>query len=457
MPRRASPKTALTHLLDESSSPVYVMDGQGQIIYCNRAVAEWTGVAADKLIGRQVVYHSADEPNSLPGVAAGLCPPPDSLAGRVREGHVSCQTQEGRIVYRRGRFEPLADTDAALEPAGVLAVLSASDLPADEIAKQLAPDAESDLLHAAICRFRRLQAEQCDPAALVGVSNAMRTIRRQVEMAASTNGPVTIIGPPGSGRERIAKAIHYHPPYNANQQLKFAAYDGAALGQEELRWTIESMRDDTRASRIDTLLIRNVDLAEPSVQRQLLSLLSVGQGGPRVVVTASGDLRDRADADPFDVELATALAVLVIKLPPLHERREDLPLLAQFFVEERNRGSERQLGGLTREAVEMLALYTWPRGLDELREVIFAAHDQTTQSQITAADLPTVLHHAVAAAALPEREDEPIILDDFLSQIERELIERALRQTDGNKTRAAKLLGVNRPRFYRRLAQLGLD
>jgi DNA-binding NtrC family response regulator len=138
------------------------------------------------------------------------------------------------------------------------------------------------------------------------------------------------------------------------------------------------------------------------------------------------------------------------------DRLEDLPILAQCFLEACNQGRAKQVGSVRPEALDLLALYSWPGELDELREVIVAAHRAATTSEITPRDLPAVIHHAANAAAMVRRQPERIVLDELLAKIERELIERALAQSGGNKTEAAALLGMTRPRLYRRLVQLGL-
>jgi DNA-binding NtrC family response regulator len=101
-------------------------------------------------------------------------------------------------------------------------------------------------------------------------------------------------------------------------------------------------------------------------------------------------------------------------------------------------------------------LYSWPGELDELKEVITIAHGAATTSAIGPADLPALIHHAAKAAATPRRPRERIVIDELLTNIEREAIVRALDQAGGNKSEAAELLGLTRPRLYRRLEQLGL-
>ena len=108
------------------------------------------------------------------------------------------------------------------------------------------------------------------------------------------------------------------------------------------------------------------------------------------------------------------------------------------------------------DALDSLALYSWPGELDQLRETIEAAHAACKSHEISAADLPPTLHHAFQAATHVRPQPERIVLDELLAKIEKEVIERALTQAGGNKSEAATLLGMTRPRLYRRLVQLGL-
>jgi DNA-binding NtrC family response regulator len=156
-------------------------------------------------------------------------------------------------------------------------------------------------------------------------------------------------------------------------------------------------------------------------------------------------------------QLWQALSTVTIELPRLSERIEDLPILAQSFLEERNRGRAKQIGAIRPDALDLLALYSWPGELKELEEVLAAAHAACTGQTITPIDLPPIVHHASKTASLARPAPlERIVLDEFMATVERELIERAMRQVSGNKTAAAELLGMTRPRLYRRLVQLGL-
>jgi hypothetical protein len=158
----------------------------------------------------------------------------------------------------------------------------------------------------------------------------------------------------------------------------------------------------------------------------------------------------------IDNALLSAISTITIDLPPLANRLEDLPMLAQYFLEGCNHGSSKQVGSFRPDAFDLLALYNWPGELDQLREAIAVAHRTTVSHEISMADLPRIVHHASGAAKRGRRDPERIVLDELLATIEKEAIVRALAQSGGNKSQAATLLGMTRPRLYRRLVQLGM-
>jgi DNA-binding NtrC family response regulator len=120
-------------------------------------------------------------------------------------------------------------------------------------------------------------------------------------------------------------------------------------------------------------------------------------------------------------------------------------------------GRAPQLQGFTPEALDQLAAYSWPGNIDELSGLVHEACRAAEGRLVTPRDLPQRIYLAAAAERRPRRGDESIDLGSFLAGVELELIQRALRRAKGNKTKAAKLLGLTRPRLYRRMVQLGLE
>lgn len=469
----ASPKdlmstavAGLAQLLDASGRPIYAVDGDRRIAYCNASLAAWLGTERSQIVGRFVEYHSVPagtgESSHKPAkLLTDLCPPPVALAGKQCSGTVATVARDGRLVHRRADFLPLVDGEADAA-AGVLVLLASVDLLPHELSAEVAEEATPDELHRAIRRFRQTQSEEYAIESLLGTSSVTEKVRAQVAAAATGRASVLVRGRRGSGRAHVARAIHYH---SARPTDRLLPLDCQAATEDIFRRLLDSIRDSGRGDRRTTLLLLNLDQLSPSIQPHLLGAIKDVSQAARVICTiaypmdeTNGEDAESADATGrLDPRLLDAVSTITIDLPRLTDRSADLPLLAQSFLEARNRGGEKQIGSLRPDALDTLALYRWPGELDELRDIIAAAHVVCTGQQITPADLPAVVHHAAKTAALVRRmPPERIVLDELLASIEREIIERALAEAGGNKTAAAQLLGMTRPRLYRRLVQLGL-
>jgi DNA-binding NtrC family response regulator len=235
--------------------------------------------------------------------------------------------------------------------------------------------------------------------------------------------------------------------------IKAVTLASDAATDDSLRRALDTLTTHQTAERQPTFLIDRIELLSAIHQAQITDAFRRGRVRARLIATlnADGQLSDKLAPALHDL-----VSTLTIHVPSLIDRSDDLPILAQSFLESTNRGNPKQIGAIAPESLDLLALYSWPGELDELREVIAAAHQAATSTSIIPANLPAVIHHASKAAALPQRRRETIVLDTFLAEIESEVIQRALSQAKGNKTEAAELLGMTRPRLYRRMQQLGL-
>jgi len=208
---------------------------------------------------------------------------------------------------------------------------------------------------------------------------------------------------------------------------------------------------------VTTILLTGVDLLPPEVQPDVARWLAAGPQSVRFMATSIEPVDQLVVAKKLRPDVAHPLSTLAIDLPPLAERREDIPLIAHLLLEDLNGQSEKQLRGVAPEAMDQLVQHNWPGQIDELAKIVREAFGQAEGFELTPTDLPKRLRQAAEAARFARPPAEPIDLEKFLSQIETELIQRAMRQAKGNKTKAAKLLGLNRPRLYRRMVQLGLE
>ena len=499
MPLQRVRATALAKLLNSVERPIYVLDDEGTIVFCNQSLVSTIGPAAIDLLGRRCGYHAGREPagaeevnfeeaNSqgaisrppdVDATAAGLCPPPQAMAGRPATGSVSWVGEDGVLHQRWAQFIPLCDgfstsgkeiVDVIEDVIAVVGLISTADMtPGDTSVAGAgggkavpAPLVSEPVdLHRRVREFRHAMAAQYRVDRLIGDSAAIRRARRQVELAATTRASVLLLGPPGGGRQHVAKTIHYTGHIAGSDSETGGSLIPLAcsvLGPDLIRSTIAALSGASLdgVQRPSTLLLNEADEFPVEVQAELAAIFSQRSFMPRLIATARRPLHELVDEGKFREDLASLLGTIVIELPPLARRRADLPLLTQMFVERENSRGAKQIGGLTTEALDLLDGYDWPGNVDELALMIAEAHKKAESATITAADLPKKIHLAADAAAHPRRPAETIVLDEFLAQIERELLERAMRRTKGNKAKAARMLGLTRPRLYRRLVQLGL-
>ncbi len=173
------------------------------------------------------------------------------------------------------------------------------------------------------------------------------------------------------------------------------------------------------------MLLEEVDQLPTEAQEELIGLLRSGAPGVRVVATTDKRVPELIAAGEFSSDLAGLLSTITIELPPLGERGGDVPLLAQSFLEDANAAGIKQVGGFSTDAMEGLLAYPWPGNVDELRELVRQAHERAQGGEVTAQDLPEKIGWAADATAHPRRGDDPIVLEEFLSGVEKELITRA--------------------------------
>ena len=453
MARSRSSGSQLARLFDRAAQPVYVVSADRSILFCNAAGGEWIGLPPEEIAGQRVDYAGGDQLDDSPGVVSGLCPPPAAFAGEEISAHVSSLTGERGVVFRAARFLPLLDGDGAC--LAVIALVDGADRHADELEAAAGADVAAEHLHSILRQFRAQQADRHGFEQLLGNSPAMQKVRAQVALAGECAASVTIVGPRGSGRWHVAQAIHYSAA--ATRHGPLLPIEGALVEAQQFR---AALNDSVKMTGGSVLLV-DIDQLSEDAQARLKEWLdeqtSRAAAQPRLLCTAVQAPSELAAARQFRPDLAAALATIEIVLPPLRDRLADLPLLVQAMIEDVNRHEDRQVGGIAPQAIELLAAHQWPENLDELRDTIQAAHRAAAGHRIEAADLPERIHLAVASAEFPTRQDEPIVLDDFLREIEIELIERALDRARDNKSHAARLLGLTRPRLYRRMQQLGLS
>jgi DNA-binding NtrC family response regulator len=452
MPRSRTSAADLARLMDAVGQPLYVLDEEHTLVFCNRACLEWTAVEAADLLGRRCLYHSGE---AAAEATAGLCPPPAAWSGHSGAGVVGCRRPDGQLSRRRARFFGLPGGQGAA--AGLVVLVEVGDCSGPEALAAAAEQGESVVLHQRLREFRAQAAARVRLDRLVGDTPAIQRARARAELAAGSRASVLLVGPPGSGRQHLAAAIHYACPAESLGPLIPLAC--SVLGAELIQSTIAALAADVPSSAhsgCSTLLLNDADQLPLEVQAELRSVLGGRPFPLRLIATARQPLDALAGQGKFRSDLAALLSTISIELPALVARRPDLPVLAQCFLEQLNGKGGKQVGGFSPQALDVMDAYHWPGNLDELGAVVAEAHQRAEGPEIAVGDLPPRLHLAEEAAAYPRRAEPTIVLDEFLGRVERELIDRALARAKGNKSKAARLLGMTRPRLYRRMVQLGL-
>jgi two-component system response regulator AtoC len=345
-----------------------------------------------------------------------------------------------------------------------------------------------ELLHAltAALEQRRLKSENAYLRAqlderhrfegLIGKSPAMKRLFQLLETVAGTNSTILITGETGTGKEVVARAIHHNSP---RKMHRFVALNCSAIPETLLEAEIFGhVRGaftgaiGNREGRLEqahrgTLFLDEVGTMSPALQMKLLRVLQereferVGDSKTtkvdvRVIAATNSDLLKMVGEGQFREDLYYRLNVIPVQLPPLRERRDDIPLLVQHFLEKFRSGGATVVT-VSQEAMRQLMSYNWPGNVRQLenateRAVAFGG----SRGQIEAADLPPEIAGAQAngvnaSFALP---DEGVDLDALVTNIERELIQRSLERTGGNKGQAAKLLNLKRTTLVEKLKRL---
>lgn len=309
---------------------------------------------------------------------------------------------------------------------------------------------------------------------IIGKSDRMQAVFDLIERVADTLASVIIYGESGTGKELVARAIHYrssrkNKPYI---QVNCAALPETLLeselfGHEKGAFTGAISRKPGRFELADggTLFLDEIGDLSPAVQVKLLRVLQEKTfervGGVetikvdvRIIAATNRDLAEAIKEGAFREDLYYRLNVVPIKLPPLRERGEDLPLLIDYFLKRYDPAGRLQ--GLAPEAAKRMVEYWWPGNVRELENAIERASIIARGDRIGFDDLPQEIVRGEGAparrAAAFQLPEEGISLED----VERDLIRQALERSGGNQTRAAKLLGISRHTLIYRMEKHGL-
>lgn len=452
-----------SRLWEQSREPTFWLDGALRLVWVNRAWEELTGFKAESVLGLTCHAHGPTTAGDLADLAASFRPPPESMAGEPTGTSTLIFRSCGERMWCRVEFWPFRDEQGGL--IGLLGQVRQADC------RCSTPDTVANQLHVDLLEIRRQLQKQFGFDSLIGFGPRHRRLLEQVRLAAASTTPVLIVGEHGTGKRQVARTIHHHGP-GASKPL--VPFDCEALPAEILERELFAVEktapyDGQPASAPGTAARPRLSLGEGStlliceilmLPRDLQSRLVASLDAPvRLLATTARDPDTALASEKMRSELYFALTTLVLRIPPLRERRDELPTLAQHLLERANQRGGTQRSGFSSQAISTLIAYDWPGNLRELARVIDHAHAHAKGNGplLTKEDLPASICGNLGAsypAPIPLCPSKP--LDELLTEVERRSIETALRQARSNKSRAADLLGISRPRLYRRIKELNL-
>jgi len=311
---------------------------------------------------------------------------------------------------------------------------------------------------------------------IIGKSEALNKVYKIMEGAIKSEGPVLIQGESGTGKELIAKAIHFN---SSRKKERFVAVDCAALHETLLDSELFGHKKGSFTGAIQdkkglfeeadkgTIFLDEITNTSLAFQAKLLRVLQEGEirrvgdtesksVDVRVIAAANRNLEEEVKAGRFREDLFYRLNVIPIFVPPLRERKEDIPLLINHFVQKYQNKSSKVIKSISQELIDKFMSYDWPGNIRELeniinRMIIFAEEEKLSLKDIPADFLNLLKKDSNRSKLL----DELTQISD-IKELEKEHILKTLEKTKGNKTEAAKLLGLKRTTLIERMKKYGL-
>jgi len=486
---------------------LFAEDGEEMEFRCSRSFAKEPVDSPEYTISRSIARRVLDEESavvavnavederfrdiqsiSVLGLRSVLCLP-FRMRDRVRGVlYIDNRLQKG--VFNRQdlrMLEALADqAAAAIEKARLFkslqekrSELEESNLRIEGLNRRLqavvhSQASELEEVHEALRVRERELATKYNYRSIIGTSGAMRDVLRLLDRVIESEMPVLILGESGTGKELIARAVHYNGP---RRRERFVSENCGALTDTLLESELfgyvrgaftgadRNKKGLFELAHRGTLFLDEVGETSPDMQKKLLRALQEGEIRPvggkevvpvdvRVISASNRDLLRMSRETGFREDLYYRLNVLQITLPPLRDRREDIPLLLAHFLEKHSSRVGRPVPRVEKRVLELLQAFDWPGNVREL--------ENEAQKMVALSEgivTPEVLSDAVREGPRgPEPEEEGVRnLDALVEQVEREEISRALRLAGGNKTRAATHLGISRFTLQRKLDKYAMN
>jgi two-component system response regulator AtoC len=336
---------------------------------------------------------------------------------------------------------------------------------------------QTQYLSREVAELRKKLGEKKPIEEIMGESPQIKQVLKQVEIIAPTNMTVIIQGESGTGKELIAQLIHQK---SLHKDKPFVAIDCGAIpetlveselfGYEKGAFTGAEERREGKFEQANsgTLLLDEITNLTDGIQMKLLRVLQERRlqhlGGKkdisidvRIIVTSNVNLSEQVRKGRFRDDLYHRLNEFQIELPRLAERKEDIPILAKYFLEEANSGFNKEIRGFSPEVMKFFLKFSWPGNVRELKNVARRAVLLAESDTIEFGNLSLNQTMSASEAINPMKPlDKGVSFEEITQEFQKDLIKRALDATGGNKIKAAKTLKIDRKTLYRKMKGLGL-
>jgi transcriptional regulator with PAS, ATPase and Fis domain len=434
-------------LFQRCAEPLFVLDRRRRLLFVNRAWETLTGMAKEQahlLVCRRTQPISAEAP-AEEIVAHALTPPREVLRGGNGRLRRQLPGREGESRWWEIEFFPLLQEG----PQGGYLILGRIR-PVPNVEPAGEPRSFENLVPLRQRRRERFTLDAWDSSL-----PALRRLGEQVRLASQATTPVLLVGEAGAGKQTLARTIHYLSPRG---DCACAVLDCQHLPPPALSNLLFRERNLSRDG-VAAVYLREPASLPRDVQLLLCERLRHGSdpGWPRLLAGCSTPPAQAVRSGQMLEELACALGVLVLDVPPLRERRADLPALVERLLPRACVGRDARVTSLSADAWTVLRAYSWPGNVRELYNVLRAACPRAGGEQLRAADLPAELRRTVEREEnRPRPLPDALPLEQLLEEAERRLIQLALQRAHGKKAVAARLLSIPRPRLWRRMLKLGI-